>query len=232
MGSPIINAAGGIMVPPVAVTNSRWEKYVDNFMLGVEEKVGRFEAYAKSDAGQYRIGQVQMIAIFAAALILGSVAPVVVGCATVAGITVRVFSAEQLKRVQDALSDISAHLPFGVKALTVVLAMTYTPVVFPIIAGLGLGFEIGAKVSPQSLASKLDDAAAVVEHKVGAGAEDHKDGEVLANEVAAIEVAAKVAVLDKDAAGADSKVAIAGKIVVGKDAVVDDGKDAVAEAKA
>jgi hypothetical protein len=143
-------------------TGSRWEAFVDDVMAGIEEKVGRFEQYATSEDGQYRIAQVQLIATFAAAIILGIAAPFTVAASAGAGVVVSAFSGDQLENVKDTFSRISENLPTSVKALAVVIAFTYAPILFPLASGLSLGFEIGSRISPSLLAKSMDDVAEVV----------------------------------------------------------------------
>ena len=42
------------------------------------------------------------------------------------------------------------------KALAVVIAYTYAPILFPVASGLCVGFEIGYRVSPYILAKGMD----------------------------------------------------------------------------
>lgn len=144
------------------LTGSRWEGFVDNVMAGIEEKVERFEQYAASDDGKYRIEQVQLIATVASAIILGFTAPMTVAITAGIGIIISSFSGDQLENIKDAFSRISENLPASVKALAIVITYTYTPILFPIASGLILGFEVGSKVSPHVLAKGMDEVVGVV----------------------------------------------------------------------
>lgn len=146
-------------IATVNTTGSRWEKLVDGFMDSVNTKVGAFEHYVKSPEGKYRIEMVEMVASFAAASILGLRSPLVVGVSALAGTVVRAFSPEQLKNIGDASERISDAIPTSVKALAVVITVTYTPILMPVAAGLYLGFQIGSRLNPKKVANAIDTAA-------------------------------------------------------------------------
>lgn len=155
----------GSRAAAVNQTNSRWEQIVDNVMTGIDTKVGRFEAYVKSPEGRYTIEKVQVIATYAAALILALYSPFTVVAAIGVGVVVKAFSPEQLDNVQKAISRIGAVLPLSVKALATVFALTYTPIAFPILGGLCAGFELGSRVSPYLLVNGIESASSIVSQK-------------------------------------------------------------------
>jgi len=143
-------------------TGSKWEAYVDHFMKGVEDKISDFENYTQSPSGKLYITYLDSISKYASAIILGIASPVTVTTFAVVGTVIRSFSAEQVENVLDKAKRISDTLPTSVKALAVVIAMTYARILFPIVAGLYLGLEIGSRISPHTLNKMADQAADLV----------------------------------------------------------------------
>ncbi len=140
-------------------TGTFWEAITDKEMTKIDKKVDQFKEFCESPDGKVRIAMLQMISSVAACAILALAHPIVVSGVAVFGLVARSFSPEQLEGIKEKLGRISETLPTGVKGLAVVIAVTYARVLFPITAGLMLGFRAGAQISPYTLADGMDKMA-------------------------------------------------------------------------
>lgn len=146
----------------INLTGSKYEEYVDRVMDYVAEKADAFEKYVESDTGKENMIVLKRISSLAIASLFALSSPKMVLLSSVAGFAIRVFSPEQMTAVEQNISKIWKSTPFEVQTLAAVLAFLYIPRVFPISAGLGLGFHVGGMVSPEQVVHVLDKAEDLV----------------------------------------------------------------------
>jgi len=135
-------------------TGSAWEKYVDTFATYFEGKAESLDSYVKSDDGKKMMDTASTAAKFAIALLFCLEAPVAVVIGSGIGFVVQVFSPEQVTDMGKSIRSIWDNTPVHLRALGGAVALLYTPIVFPLAAGMLAGAEIGSRVSPHLKVAK------------------------------------------------------------------------------
>jgi hypothetical protein len=146
-------------------TTSYLEDYVDAIMNEVVKKTCRFADYTKTVKGPSQIlsvEQAEKTSKFVAVFILSSASFWTVLAAAGVGTIVRAFSREQLENSEKTLFLTLKSFSEANKALALVIAVVYMPILFPIAGGLYAGFQIGSYLPAQMIANQLENLAGTV----------------------------------------------------------------------
>lgn len=139
----------------INITNSTWEKISDKLVGKVETAINRFRKYVSS-IDKKKLEHIDFVSKIAASALFAITHLVPVSISAGVGLIVGSFSGDQIDRIKKNSVKLVTSLPTSVQVLAATISIMFTPIVFPILAGLTAGFEIGGKISPFLLAKGID----------------------------------------------------------------------------